>query len=264
MGTGQKIALGCGCLVLGAGMVATGMVVYGTYWAKGKIKQAGGVLDQYTAKADEIAKWETKANAHPFTPPADGLISEPQLRKFLDVRKDIYTVYEQHKPEFDDLGRRTKDQKDLTFSQTIEAGGKLASLVGDIRLTQAKALAGFGMSESEYRYIQMAVYKTAWASEVKKGFEGKNPSEAIAESTKQMQGQVEQAMEAARKGGVQGADQFSQADVQKTDEAVQQMGQAMAAGMKQLEVPQANIELFRKYQDEINKYAMHGLAMVGL
>ena len=261
MGTGGKIALGCGCLVLAAGVVTTGMLAYGTYWVKGK---ASGVLDQVTAKAGEIQKWEAKANAHPFTPPADGVITEPQLRKFLDVRKDIFDVYEQHKPEFDDLGRRTKDQKDLTFSQTLEAGSKLASLVADIRLTQAKALAGLGMSEPEYRYIQVAVYKTAWASEVKKGFGDKNPSAVIAESNRQMQGQVQQAMEAARKAGVQGAEQYSQADIQKTDQAVQQMNQAMAEGMKQLEVPQANIELFRKYKGEIDKYAMHGLALAGL
>ena len=263
MGTGQKIALGCGCLVLAVGAVGMGVVAYGTYWAKGKIKQAGGVLDKYNAKAEEIASYQKRANAHPFTAPDDGLINEPQLRKFLDVRKDIFTVYEQHKPEFDDLGRRTKDKKDLSFSETIEASGQLASLVADIKLAEAKALAGFGMSEAEYRYVQMAVYKTAWASEAQKSF-GKNPSQAIAESTKQMHGGVNQAMEAARKADVEGASQSNQADVDKTEEAVQQMGQAMSEGMKALEVPKANVELFRKYEAEINKYAMHGLALVGL
>jgi hypothetical protein len=264
MGTGQKIALGCGCLVLAAGAVGIGVVAYGTYWAKGKIKEAGGVLDQYTAKAEEIQKWESKANSHPFTPPGDGLISEPQLQKFLDVRKDIFAVYEQRKAEFEDLDRRTKGKKELSFGETMEAGGKLASLVADVRLTQAKALAGFGMSEPEYRYIQIAVYKTAWASEVQKGNDGRNLSQMIAESTRQKRGDVHKAMDAARKGGVQGADQFSEADVEKTEEAVQQMGQAMAQGMKALEAPQANIELFRKHQAEIEKYAMHGLAMIGL
>ncbi len=263
MGTGQKIALGCGCLVLAAGALTTGVVVYGTYWAKGKIKQAGGVLDQYTARAEEIQKWEAKANAHPFTAPADGLITEAQLRKFLDVRKDIFAVYEQHKPEFDDLGRRTKNQKDLTFSQTLEAGGELARLVADVRLAQAKALAGLGMSEPEYRYIQLAVYKTAWNAGAQKDM-GKNPSEAIAEAMKQMQGGVRQGLESARRSGAEGAEQASTEAAAKTDEAVQQMGRAMAEGMKALEVPKANVELFRKYEAEINKYAMHGLAVIGL
>ena len=40
-----------------------------------------------------------------------------------------------------------------------------------------------------------------------------------------------------------------------------QLGQG--AG-KALEVPKANVELFRKYEADIKKYAMHGLAFVGL
>jgi hypothetical protein len=34
--------------------------------------------------------------------------------------------------------------------------------------------------------------------------------------------------------------------------------------MKTLEAPRANVELFRKHEAEIKKYAMHGLELVGL
>jgi hypothetical protein len=31
-----------------------------------------------------------------------------------------------------------------------------------------------------------------------------------------------------------------------------------------LDVPRANVELFRKHEADIKKYAMHGLAFIGL
>jgi hypothetical protein len=252
MSTGQKIALGCGCAVLVVGGAAVAFLGFGAYWAKGKLKQVG-------AKAEEIQRWERQANANPFTPPTDGVIQEAQLRKFLDVRKDIYVVYEQHKPEFESLERRTKGQKDLTISQTIEAGAKLASLAADIRLTQAKALAQYGMSEAEYRYIQVAVYKSFWASEIEKET-GKQPAQEAAEALQQQQGAVREALEAARRAGAPGAADTSETEEQQAEHAVAQLGE----GLKALEIPQANIVLFRKYETEIRKYAMHGLAFVGL
>src|SRR5574340_1250020 len=128
MSKGQKIALGCGCAVLLAGAAVVGVVGFGAYWAKGKISEAGGSLEKLSAKTEEISKWEKQANANPFTAPADGVIQESQLRKFLDVRKGVYTVYQQHKAEFDTLEQRTKEKKDLSFNETIEAGAKIASL----------------------------------------------------------------------------------------------------------------------------------------
>ncbi len=263
MGTGKKIALGCGVLALAGGLAVVVAVGFGTYWAKGKLTQASSSLEKFSAKTEELEKWEKQANANPFTAPADSVIEEPQLRKFLDVRKEIYAVYQQHKPEFESLERRTKGKKDLSFSETLEAGGEIASLVTDIRLVQAKALATLGMSEEEYRYIQMSVYKTAWAKEAQKEL-GKNPSEAIAESIKQARGGVREAVAGPKEAGVSGAPGVSETDVAQTEQAVQQMGHEMAEGMKALEVPQANIELFRKYEADIDKYAMHGLAMAGL
>jgi hypothetical protein len=259
MSTGQKIALGCGCAVLVVGGAAVAFLGVGAYWAKGKLKQAGGTLERFSAKAEEISKWETQANANPFTPPADGVIQEAQLRRFLDVRKDIYAVYEQHKPEFESLAQRTKGQKDLNISQTIEAGGRIASLAADIRLTQAKALAGYGMSEAEYRYIQVAVYKSFYASAMETEA-GKQPAEQAAEALQQERGAVREALEAARRAGVPGAAGTSEAEVQQTEQAAAQLGQ----GLKALTIPQANIDLFRKYEADIKKYAMNGLAFVGL
>jgi murein L,D-transpeptidase YcbB/YkuD len=238
MGTGTKIAIGCGIALLLAGVAALVGLGAGAFWLKGKAEQAAGGLSGFGAKAQEIDKWQKVADANPFTAPANGEIQEAQLKSFLDVRKQVYVVYQQHKPELESLHERTKGRKTLTLGETLEAGSTLASLAADIRLVQAKALAGFKMSEQEYRYIQIAVYKSAWATTTA-------PLPEIAKGVEQ--------------GGDKGA-QDEEDDTRQAREAVAQLRQ----GMKQLDVPQANIELFRRYQADIDRYAMHGLAVLGL
>lgn len=258
MSTGQKIALGCGCAALLVGGAVVAFVVVGGYWAKGQIEKAGGSLEAMAAKAEETARFERQANAYPFTPPADGVIQEAQLLKFLDVRKEIFVIYEQHKGEFESLAQRSKG-RELSFGETITGAGQIASLVTDVRHRQAKALAGQGMSEAEYRYIQFAVYKSFYGAAIEQDT-GKQASELMAEAQRQLAGAARQAAEAARQSGVQGAEGVSEADVRAAE-------QAAAEGARQLDnlkVPQANVDLFRKHEAEIKKYAMHGLAFLGI
>jgi hypothetical protein len=117
----------------------------------------------------------------------------------------------------------------LSPSDLWSAGGKIAEVFSEIRLEQMKSLAALEMSEEEYRDIQFAVYKSAWASEAERE-SGKMPAEAVSESVSQ-----------AAKG----------------------MEEAMREGLETA-VPRANVELFRKYEADIKKYAMHGLAFIGL
>jgi hypothetical protein len=127
-----------------------------------------------------------------------------------------------------------------------------------------KALAELGMSESEYRDIQLAVYKTAWASDTEKQ-SGRMPSEAVSDSLSEAAKGLDEAaragLEAARKEKLPGTSSVSPEDVTKLQEEMTRLGQE--AG-KALEVPPANVELFRKHEADIKKYAMHGLAFIGL
>jgi hypothetical protein len=257
VGTGTKIAIGCGITVLLGGVVVIVVVGAGAYWAKGKVQQYAGDIK---AKTEEINKYEKEANRNPFTPPADGVIQEAQLLKFLAVRKQIYTVYQQHKPEFESLSDRTKHKKDLSLSETVEGATMMARLVADIRLVQLKALAAAGMSEAEYRFLQQAVYSSGWASEFQKESGGKQPADMMAETLKQTQTAGLEAIRKAGEAGVPGASPPSEADLQKTSEVLKQM----TAGAEGLRVPQANIDLFRKYESDIKQYAMNGLAFAGL
>jgi hypothetical protein len=120
------------------------------------------------------------------------------------------------------------------------------------------------MSEEEYRDIQVAVYKSAWASGAEKE-SGKMPAEAVSDSmseaAKQMQESLRAGLEAAQREGVPGSETLSPEDVRKAQEAMEQLGQGAGEA---LAVPRANVELFRKYEADIKRYAMHGLAFIGL
>lgn len=232
MSTGTKVLLGCGIAVVVVALGVAVLFVGGVFWAKGKAeKYVTGVA----AKTEEITRYEKEANRHAFTAPADGVLTEPQLVKFLDVRKQIFAAYQDHKAEFESLAARTKDKKDLSLSETVEAGSLMARLAGDVRLVQMKALASAGMSEPEYRYVQQAVYMSAWGRALQK------------EGTPQLSEQV-RAMTGAG------------AAVPGGKTALEEMERRA----KGIDVPQANIELFRKYEADITKYAMTGLALVGL
>jgi hypothetical protein len=238
MGTGAKIALGCGCLLL-AGLVA-GIGACGVlgYWVKGKTEGVVADLETFSKQAaavtDEIEGWERKANANAYAAPADGVIAEERLLKFLETRRRVAEVYEARQADLRALEEKSRKAQDkLSPSDLWSAGGKMAEVYGALRLVQVKALAEVGMSEAEYRDIQVAVYKSAWASASEQQT-GQMPAEALE---------------------------------QLPPEAAGPLGAELAeAGRlaKALEVPRENVELFRKHQADIEKYAMHGLAILGL
>jgi hypothetical protein len=265
MGTGAKIAIGCGCLVLLCAAVALGVVGWGAWWAKGKIEEASVGLDKMTAVTEEIERYEKQANANPYTSPADGVIPEARFLKFMDTRKQVYSVYERYETQLRDVQKKAESQNEkLTLSELWSAGGALAEMAGAIRLAQMKALAAAEMSEEEYRAIQFAVYKSAWASEAETE-SGRLPAEAVEESLSKAGEQIEEtaraAAEAARKEGVPGAEHLSPEDARKLEQGMKQLGESAGQALR---VPRANVELFRKHEADIRKYAMHGLAFLGL
>ncbi len=205
MSTGAKIALGCGCVVLLAGGAVVGVVGVGAFWAKSKVTEMKGGLDRIAAKTQEIESWEKKAQANAYTAPADGVISEARFLKFLETRKQVFAVYQQYEPQFKELEAKSKAAGDKpSFSDAMSGVGKVAELFGQIRLTQMKALAGAGMNPDEYRDIQLAVYKSAWAAETVKQ-SGKMPSEAVADARRQMQDAMQKGLAEAQKQGAPGA-----------------------------------------------------------
>jgi hypothetical protein len=151
VGTAGKVAIGCGIAVLIAGIV--GIVAVGglAWWAKGK-------AEEFTNEQSRIEELHRKANANRFSVPADGVVSEDRLRKFLEVRRRVYAVYERHKDELDAMSK--KKQGDFGDVR------KGFALINELRLAQAQALADARMSEDEYRFLVEQIYKSAGGGSV--------------------------------------------------------------------------------------------------
>jgi hypothetical protein len=235
VGKGAKIAIGC-VVVVFLGVAAVIVAIGGlAWWGKSKI-------DNFTAGETKIQEAKKKADAVPFTAPADGVISEDRLKTFLEVRRRVYAVYEMHKDEIERRGSKKEgDLSDVTA---------MIGLVNELRQTQALALADLAMSTAEYQYLVTSVYKTMWASELAKSIGGKSASEAA--------GAAYDKMAEAMKGAA------TTPESQKALEEMQAQAKAAREGAKQLDVPPANIDLFRRHEEEIKKYAMGGLELLGL
>jgi hypothetical protein len=249
MGKGAKIAIGCVVAFLVVSGIAVVAMMWGVYWVKGKAQEVAGNI---SAKTEEMSRYEKQANANPFTQPADGVVQEDRLLKFLEVRKQMYAIYMAHKADIESAGQH----KEATLSDIAKFG----SLVADLQLAKSKALAGQGMSDAEYIFMQMAVYQSSWASQMQKET-GKQFGETLSEAAKQSRGSLRKGIDAAGKAGMPPpGEKVSDEDVAKAEGAVEEL----ADKARVMDAPQANIDLFRKHEAEITKYAMGGLSFIGL
>ena len=261
MGAGTKILAGCGCVAIVAVVAVVASVGLGAFWLKGKTTDLAGSLEGLTSTSNEIDEWEREANANPYDRPVDGVIEERRLEAFLDVRRQVHDVYLTCKVDLEALQARVQDSGEAPSpTELFSAASRAARMFSDLRLAQVKGLAGAGMSEEEYYAIQTAVYMAAGAWKTSEAT-GSLPAEAMAEATRQVREAMKAGIEKAREEGVPGTAGLSDAELQRLEEALSQAG---ASGAEALAVPPANVELFRRHQADIEKYAMHGLAFLGL
>ena len=247
---GAKIAIGCVAVFILA-CIATGIVVVSAgYWALGKTKQVVQGLQADTKQIDQDLK---QANANPFTPPTDGVITESQLTRFLAVRKTMYGAYAKHK----DMIEAQSKKKDADLS----ALAQLPGILMELRATKAHALAAQGMSEAEFTWMVGAVYRNLAAASVSKETNG-----AVSEAVRTTGDQVVEAAEKAAAAAEADPNVPPEAKEKLREAARQAREQAQAAveSSKVLDVPPANMALFKKHQDEIQQYTMGGLELLPL
>lgn len=244
MGTGGKIAVGCGIAALLAVIVVVVTVGAGIFWAKGKV-------DQVAAEQKQIQEIEEKANKNTFTEPSDGVISEAQLLRFIEVRKRVYDVYLKNEATIQSL----KDKKEGDFGDARKA----FALMNEIRLAQARAQVDQSMSDSEYAFLVQQVYKSSWAAQVADSTGGKSVSEATGQAYDQFAEQMKKAAEATA-----GKDEASRKALEKSMKDLQEQADQAREAAHSMDVPAANVALFRKHEADIKKYAMSGLEWIGL
>lgn len=250
MKTGAKIAIGCGVAALLAVVVLVVGVFGVAWWGKQKLDQATGGLERMADAQKEIGRYQEQANRHAFTAPSDGVIEEDRLLKFLAVRRDVFGVYEKHK---DVLERYSKlDKPDLG------AIGTSLQMINELRLAQAKAQAREGLSDDEYQYLVHQVYKTAWAAGVAGQTGGKQASQVARE------GMGRAAEEMRKQLDNPSLSEEQRAQLEAALKQMEEQAQAAGRAAQELDVPEANLELFRRHEAEIKKFSMTGLEWIGL
>lgn len=262
MSTGAKIAIGCGVLVVVVGLAVVAGVVGLGFWAKGK-------ADSLQADAKEMQQLEEKADANPFTVPADGVIQEARLVKFLEARKQVFPVYDKYRQQIADLEKvGEKKDGDASLEDVSKAFGAV-SMAMELRKAHLQALVAAGMSQEEYKYLVQAIYKSAWAAEIEKSTgktleENRQASQdAMKESAKSLEQQSQQPIDPNLPPEVQKAMREAQEQMRKSQAQLEQSADQVDETAEGLDVPPANRELFRKYEADITKYAMTGLEAMG-
>jgi hypothetical protein len=262
MSTGAKIAIGCAVvLVLGGVATVVGIVGLGM-WAKGK-------AESFVNEQKKVDDLEKQARAIAFTPPADGVITEPQLLKFLDARKRVFATYEKHKVEIDRLGQ-VGNSKDKQAGFSDMASG--VNLLLEFRAAHAQALVDVGMGQDEYAFLVQSVYKSMWASELEKetgktiAENKKQVADSLKQAAKGMEQQSEQPIDPSLPPEAQKAMREAQEAMKKSQEDMNKAAEQANEGLSNpaLDVPPQNIALFRKHEAEIKKYAMTGLEWLGM
>jgi hypothetical protein len=262
MSTGAKIAIGCGVVVVVIGLAfAVGVVGLG-FWAKGKV-------DALQADTKEMGELEKKADANPFEAPADGVIAEARLLKFLEARKQVFPVYDQYRAQFEHLQKMDKEKKkDANLDDVGKALGAVGGLL-ELRKAHLRALAEAGMSQAEYRYLVQAVYQSAWAAELEKSTgktleENKQASEeAMKQAARALEQQSQQPIDPSLPPEAQKALREAQEQARQSQQQLEKAAREAGQAMPGVDVPAANRALFRKYEADIKQYAMTGLEGLG-
>jgi len=247
LGTGGKIAIGCGIALVVGILGVVGVVIGGAYWAKSKVESV-------QAEQKQIEDLKTKANESTFEVPSDGLVQEAQIVRFIAVRKSVYDVYAKNEAFIESM-KDDKKKEQANFSDVR----KMFSVVNEVRLAQAKGQAEHKMSDSEYSFLVGQIYSSSWAAEVADQTGGKSVTEATDEANRKAIEQMKQAAERASKDSPAMKDTLDK-QVGALEEHADEAHEAAVAA----DVPPQNVALFRKYEADLKKYAMSGLEWIGL
>lgn len=244
--TTKVLLIGCIAVVVGVIVV----IAAGGFFVRSKFKE----FTEGSGDAEKTTQQLSKD--YPFTPPADGVITEDQIKRFLAARKQIYSVYQKYESEFKKL-----EGKDADLSVLTKGWG----FWKELRNEHARALAAQRMSPEEYRYIVNAVYKTWAASGTREALKDGSFEDAAERQLKETIESMDRQLKDP------GTPEVTKKALQKTRDEMQKQLDRLADNtvVKKMDdtldsIPPENLALLKKYETEIGKYSMAGLELVGL
>ena len=142
-----------------------GFAVAGYYayrWAQPMIQSTADYFD----KAREVARLSDRvANKSPYVPPANGVLTQSQVDRFLAVqtrlRSELGERWAQIEAKSSELQETTKNGRALTFTEFTSVFSDLANVYLDARREQVNALNQHKFSDAEYMCVRLRVYEAA-------------------------------------------------------------------------------------------------------
>jgi hypothetical protein len=247
MSTGLKVVLiGCiSVIVIGVLALGVGGYLVKNWWSEKRETIENVIGTEESEYGKKVAELNQK---HPFIPPADNIVKEDRLQRYLEVRKTMNVVYKQHEAEI----KKIADSSSATPGDLF----KSATFIKDLRLAQVKGLQAQGMSKDEYTYLTQMVYVNWVAMMANEAIQGSNS--AVDQLKKSME-QIDQQLASP------GLPEDQRQQLQLTKDSYQKQLEQLAEIEKGLQqVPKENIELFKKYDQDIRQNGMTGLEFLGL
>lgn len=148
-----KLFLGClGVVALGLVVLAVAVGVGGLALKRG-IESTVGSVGEHGDASEALARLERE---HPFEPPADGLVTEAQLRRFVAVTDHAWAAMRPWADEVAELQARVESEGTLQLRDAL-GGARALGGVARARLALADALKAEGVSLGEYAWTGLTL-----------------------------------------------------------------------------------------------------------
>ena len=149
MSTGAKVAIGCGIAIV---LVIIGLVIFsviGGMFLKNKANELTGGLEAQQEASEKVQALERE---HPFTAPADGIVTEEMAERFLAVTDDAWDGMREEMEEIAERGGRIDEQGGQAGIGDAMAGVRA---IARSRVELAEALEAHDMPVSAYLWTGM-------------------------------------------------------------------------------------------------------------
>lgn len=159
MSTGLKLFLGC------LGVAALGLVILAVTVGVGGFALKRGVESTFGSVGEHREASETLARLgreHPFEVPADGVVSEERLRRFVAVTDRAWREMEPWAEEISELRARTESRENPRLRDAV-AGARAVGGMARSRLALAEALEAEDVSLGEYAWTGLTLARAAEA-----------------------------------------------------------------------------------------------------
>ncbi len=145
MSTGAKIAIGCGVAVLVL-LVAAAIFVF--FAGRFISEQIGG----FGAQGEATETFERLAEAYPFTPPEDGVVTEQQAWTFFNVSDEVWSAVAEQAEELNRLIEEAEASEEEPGFRDLITGMEAMGKLFRARLVLAEALERHQISSQEYTW----------------------------------------------------------------------------------------------------------------